>query len=112
MINGYVRKDRLSEIKLISGGLVMISLEQLESLFKDLTGKSYDVFEIFMPDAIKECSELNIYNRWGQLQYFSSGYDLRWDGRNSSGSESPSGTYFYTLTVESNQFSGTLNLFR
>ena len=71
-----------------------------------------DVFEIFMPDAIKECSELNIYNRWGQLQYFSSGYDLRWDGRNSSGSESPSGTYFYTLTVESNQFSGTLNLFR
>ena len=71
-----------------------------------------DVFEIFMPDAIKECSELNIYNRWGQLQYFSSGYDLRWDGRNSSGSESPPGTYFYTLTVESNQFSGTLNLFR
>ena len=71
-----------------------------------------DIFEIFMPDAIKECSELNIYNRWGQIQYFSSGYDLRWDGRNSSGSESPPGTYFYTLTVESNQFSGTLNLFR
>ena len=71
-----------------------------------------DIFEIFIPDAIKECSELNIYNRWGQLQYFSSGYDLRWDGRNSSGSESPPGTYFYTLTVESNQFSGTLNLFR
>jgi len=47
MINGYVRKDRLSEIKLLSGGLVLISLEQLESLFKDLTGKSYDVFEIF-----------------------------------------------------------------
>ena len=71
-----------------------------------------DVFEIFIPDEIKECSELNIYNRWGQIQYFSSGYDLRWDGRNSSGSESPPGTYFYTLTVESNQFSGTLNLFR
>ena len=47
MINGYVRKDRLSEIKLVSGGLVMISLEQLEFLLKDLTGKSYDVFEIF-----------------------------------------------------------------
>ena len=47
MDKGYLRKDKLSEIKLQSGGLVLISLEQIQNLFENLTGKHYDIFELF-----------------------------------------------------------------
>lgn len=47
MDKGYVRKDKMSEIKLQSGGLVLISLEQIQYLLENLTGKNYDVFELF-----------------------------------------------------------------
>lgn len=47
MDKGYIRKDKLSEIKLESGGLVLISLEKIQDLFENLTGKHYDVFELF-----------------------------------------------------------------
>ena len=39
-----------------------------------------DEFIIEIPEKVEECAELTIYNRWGQIQYFSTGNDLRWDG--------------------------------
>ena len=54
-----------------------------------------DEFIIEIPEKVEECAELTIYNRWGQIQYFSTGNDLRWDGRNNVGSKAPSGTYFF-----------------
>ena len=47
MDKGYIRKDKLSEIKLQSGGLVLISLEQIQNLLENITGKHYDIFELF-----------------------------------------------------------------
>jgi gliding motility-associated-like protein len=71
-----------------------------------------DEFIIGIPEKVQSCAELTIYNRWGQIQYFSTGYDLKWDGRNNVGSETPAGTYFYTLSIKDQKFEGTLNLLR
>ena len=40
---------------------------------------------------------LSIYNRWGQEIFSASPYLNNWDGRNNSGKEISSGTYFYIL---------------
>jgi gliding motility-associated-like protein len=71
-----------------------------------------DEFIIQIPEKVQPCSELSIYNRWGQIQYFSTGFNLKWDGRNNVGSEAPSGTYFYTLNIKDKSFKGALNLIR
>ena len=46
MNKGYVRKDKLSEIKLESGGLVLISLEKIQNLLENLTGKHLSLIHI------------------------------------------------------------------
>lgn len=71
-----------------------------------------DEFIIEIPEKVEKCAELTIYNRWGQIQYFSTGNNLKWDGRNNVGSETPAGTYFYTLSIKDKKFDGTLNLLR
>ena len=73
-----------------------------------------DQFIIEVPGRIYECTELIIYNRWGQVQFISTGNNLRWDGRNSVGGELPNGAYFFTLNVKNGFFSqsGTLYLFK
>lgn len=43
-----VRKDMLSELNLTSGGLAIMPLESLNKLLEKLTGKDYDVFEMFV----------------------------------------------------------------
>tara|TARA_B110000483_G_scaffold23610_1_gene27583 strand:- start:325 stop:1554 length:1230 start_codon:yes stop_codon:yes gene_type:complete len=71
-----------------------------------------DEFTIEIPEKVEKCAELTIYNRWGQIIYFSTGNNLKWDGKNSVGSETPTGTYFYTLTIKDQKFEGSLNLMR
>ncbi len=71
-----------------------------------------DEFIIEIPEKVEECAELMIYNRWGDIQYFSTGNNMKWDGRNNVGTETPSGTYFYTLSIKDKTFSGSLNLLR
>ena len=69
-----------------------------------------DEFIIKIPEKVQSCAELTIYNRWGQVQYFSVGNDLKWDGRNNVGTPVPTGTYFYTLIIKDKTFSGILEL--
>ena len=73
-----------------------------------------DEFIIEVPGRIYECTDLIVYNRWGQVQFISTGNNLKWDGRNSVGGELPNGPYFFTLTVNDGFFSksGTLYLFK
>ena len=71
-----------------------------------------DEFTIEIPEKVEKCAELTIYNRWGQIIYFSTGNNLKWDGKNSVGSKTPTGTYFYTLTIKDKKFEGSLNLMR
>ena len=73
-----------------------------------------DQFIIEVPGRIYECTELIIYNRWGQVQFISTGNNLKWDGRNSVGGELSNGVYFFTLNVKNGFFSqsGTLYKFK
>ncbi|MBL6595143.1 MAG: gliding motility-associated C-terminal domain-containing protein, partial [Flavobacteriales bacterium] len=71
-----------------------------------------DEFIIEIPEKVEKCAELTIYNRWGQIQYFSTGNNLKWDGNNIVGALAPPGSYFYTLKIREKTFSGVLNLMR
>ena len=73
-----------------------------------------DEFIIEIPEKVQPCAELTIYNRWGQIQYFSTGINLKWNGRNNVGSLAPAGTYFYTLVIKpaDETYRGSLNLIR
>jgi len=71
-----------------------------------------DEFIIEIPEKVEKCAELTIYNRWGQIQYFSTGNNLKWDGNNRVGALAPPGSYFYTLKIREKTFSGVLNLIR
>ena len=71
-----------------------------------------DEFIIEIPKKVEKCAELTIYNRWGQIQYFSTGNNLKWDGKNRVGGLAPPGSYFYTLKIQEKNFSGVLNLMR
>ena len=71
-----------------------------------------DEFIIDIPGKLYECTDLVIYNRWGQIQFMSTGNNIRWDGRNNVGQIAPNGTYFYTLTIKDKEYGGSLNLYR
>ncbi|MFT7155939.1 MAG: gliding motility-associated-like protein [Parvicella sp.] len=71
-----------------------------------------DIFAVNLPGKIYECVDMRIFNRWGQLMFVNTGNTTRWDGHTSVGLEAPEGTYFYTIDVNGEKFSGTLELFR
>ena len=65
-----------------------------------------DLFELNFP-----YKNVVIYNRWGHNLFESNNYAF-WNGRTTSGSEVPEGTYFYIITTEKEIYKGTLQLFR
>ena len=73
-----------------------------------------DLFIVEVPGRINQCTELIIYNRFGEIQFISTGNNLKWDGRNNVGLELPNGEYFFTLNVKNGFFSqsGTLYKFQ
>ncbi|MEC9186934.1 MAG: gliding motility-associated C-terminal domain-containing protein, partial [Bacteroidota bacterium] len=73
-----------------------------------------DLFIVEVPGRINQCTELIIYNRFGEIQFISTGNNLKWDGRNNVGLELPNGKYFFTLNVKNGFFSqsGTLYKFQ
>ncbi|NQX81015.1 MAG: DUF11 domain-containing protein, partial [Flavobacteriaceae bacterium] len=66
-----------------------------------------DVFEIrCLSDEYPE-NRLEVFNRWGSVVYTKNNYDNTWDGKTNvsgsiggSGTELPSGTYFYVLDLK------------
>ncbi|MFD2569773.1 gliding motility-associated C-terminal domain-containing protein [Spirosoma soli] len=58
-----------------------------------------DVFEAARCPRFVEGVELVIFNRWGAKVYEASSPSVNWDGRSSSGSELPSGLYYYQVRV-------------
>ena len=66
-----------------------------------------DVFKPF-PYRFVESVDMKIFNRWGNLVYWTSDPDILWDGTEQE-SEKPcsDGTYFYTCTVNEQCLEGT-----
>jgi gliding motility-associated-like protein len=49
---------------------------------------------------------VDIYNRYGQLVYQSTGYAHEWDGK-SNGKPLPAGTYYYIIDLKADLKTGT-----
>ena len=72
-----------------------------------------DIFRVNMAGELNECSELSIFNRWGQLVYSSYGRRTpEWNGKNYSGLDVPTGQYYFQLLIKEKSFNGKLYLFR
>ena len=91
------------------------------TLIADLNndGKN-DCFRVFGIAPECEEAEIRIFNRWGERVYYSKDLTDCWNGKvDNSGSELPSGTYFYQLDVLKSPFvptpkhlAGSINLIR
>jgi gliding motility-associated-like protein len=60
-----------------------------------------DTWEIFNPTSGNADLIVEIYNRWGELIFYSKGYSVPWDGTYKD-KPVPEGTYAYVLRVDSN----------
>ncbi len=97
---------------------VTIDVVAIPSGFSPNGDNINDCFQVGgVQDAVN--SELIIFNRNNNIVYRSSPYKGNnsdctgwWDGRNSSGKELPSGTYFYQLTIDGNVYKGYVVLKR
>jgi gliding motility-associated-like protein len=58
------------------------------------------------------CAYLTIYNRWGVPVHYSAYSGTCWDGRTSTGSIVPEGTYFYIFDMNGIQFKGFITVLR
>ena len=67
--------------------------------------------EVTSTGKLYECADYLIYNRWGQLVYWSSEREPRWYGRNAVGLPVTNGTYFYKLEIQNEEVTGTINIF-
>lgn len=60
-------------------------------------------------------SEIIIYNRWGEVVFYSKGYEKPFDGKYNGGQELPSGVYAYSILAEGLEkqvYKGSLTLIR
>jgi hypothetical protein len=64
------------------------------------------------PGRINECVDLTIYNKWGEIQFSSTGNNMYWDGFTNTGILASQGIYYYTLNLKNQSKSGFLQLFR
>lgn len=69
-----------------------------------------DVFGPITDHFLGPCSQLSIYNRFGQLLFDGAGNNVMWDGRTFAGEKAVAGTYFYVFQVNGREFTGYLSL--
>ena len=71
-----------------------------------------DLYELNFPGRINECVDLVIYNKWGEIQFSSTGNNVYWDGYTNTGIPASQGIYYYSLNLKNNSKTGFLQLFR
>jgi|SRR5690554_2318747 len=76
-----------------------------------------DTWDILGIEEYPDCN-IQIFTRWGQLVYQTTGYskEKRWDGNSKSGKEMAAGAYFYVINLRDDAYEdpikGTLSLVR
>ncbi len=70
-----------------------------------------DWFNIANIDYLNACSDLYIYNRWGNLIYYSN-YSIAWDGRSFDGEPASEGVYYYIIHIHNIVKKGSVTLLR
>ena len=71
-----------------------------------------DVFTLDTDAFLGPCTDLFIYNRWGQKIFESLGNNITWDGTTFAGEPCVPGTYFYLFNVNGMTFEGSVLLNR
>jgi gliding motility-associated-like protein len=69
-----------------------------------------DLFKIDLPDGVGNCTDIKVFNRWGMKVYDSYGQNSGWDGRTTTGTKVPEGTYFYIIEINGITKKGSLTL--
>jgi len=70
-----------------------------------------DQFTVQVAGKLFECVDMKIYNRWGQIIFISTGYNLTWDGRSMTGEKVPQGSYFYSIQIKEFEYNGHISVF-
>lgn len=71
-----------------------------------------DLFVVYNLEKIYPNCQMTIFNRWGNVVYESTGYDVPWDGT-FKGEKLPMGTYFFKLELNDNEntvYNGPINI--
>lgn len=71
-----------------------------------------DFFTLISDAFLGPCTEMSIFNRWGNGVFVSQGNNITWDGRNFAGEPCTPGTYFYVVSVNGLEFKGSVTLVR
>lgn len=71
-----------------------------------------DHLKISLAGKLYECIDMQIFNRWGEVMFISTGNNTTWDGRTMEGVPVPDGTYFYIISIHDKAYKGTLNILR
>lgn len=104
-----INKEGCSRIKAIQ---VLITPPPPPNAFSPNKDGVNDVWEISGLQPYPNCT-VDIYNRWGQLMFHSSGYKKPWDGI-FKGHQLPTDTYYYIihLSAEAGNIKGSVTLIR
>jgi gliding motility-associated-like protein len=71
-----------------------------------------DRFALRGQPQLGACSELSIFDRYGNRVFVGQGNNMTWDGRTMAGEACLQAQYFYVLTISGREFSGHLSLLR
>lgn len=69
-----------------------------------------DVLDINVTGQIQDCMSMEVFNRWGQVMFISSGNNTKWDGRTQAGELVLPGVYFYFVEFNGASFKGTIEV--
>lgn len=72
-----------------------------------------DCFDFGNLIDLKDCSDWQVFNRWGEPVFHGSSGQPCWNGKkNNSGKELPSGTYYVIVKIAEQSYKGTITLIR
>lgn len=84
----------------------------LPNVFTPNRDQINDRFKLITTQSLDECFQLHVYDRWGKLVHESNGGNNGWDGKLENGEPASDGVYFYIVTVNDENFNGSISLMR
>lgn len=121
---GFCGPDSLRYQICINGGLlcdeaqVFIEMTGCDiyaptTVYNGFSPNNDGINDFFVVEGLEntDAEELSIFNRWGNLVFFTKDYQNNWDGT-WNGEDLPDGTYFYIIEVSGDSYEGFIQLQR
>jgi len=107
-INNMCRDTAIEDIMHTS---ITAILENTPKVFSPNGDGRNDCFEL--KTDFDDCSEWNVFNRWGNKVFTGSPSQPCWNGKkDNNGAEMPTGTYYLVVKVYDGTYNGTITLIR